>query len=141
MALRRRGTKIPIEINKSDSLLSEEELLKRLRSIVDKKTGIIQKYEKLYESHPLGIYFHHFSTATCSKPLRIGPGGSSTKPVRVEDSLISPSPSGSGISATEAEVHTLMESVERYSNMVVDELRLIWSSYNELKRIAVDPRN
>lgn len=135
----KRGTKTPIEINKSDSLLSEEELLKRLRSIVDKKTGIIQEYEKLYETHPFGIYFHHFSMATCSRPLRIGPSGQLTKPVRVEDSLISPLPSGSGISATEAEIHTLMESVERYSNMVVDESRLIWSSYNEFKRNAVNP--
>lgn len=135
----RRGTNTSLEINKFDSLLSEEELLKRLRRIVDKKTGIIQEYEKLYETHPLGIYFHHFSTATCSRPIRIGPTGQLTRPVRVEDSLISPSPSGSGTSATEAEIHTLMESVERYSNMVVDESRLIWSSYNELKRIAVNP--
>lgn len=133
------GTKSPIEINRSDSTLSEDELLKRLRGIVDKKTGIIQEYEKLYEMHPLGIHYHHYSTATCSKPLRIGSDGQLTRPVRIEDSLISPSPSGSGLSVTEAEVHTLMESVERYSNMVVDESRLIWSSYNELKPNAINP--
>lgn len=134
-----RGTRTPIEINKSDSLLSEEELLIRLRSMVDKKTGIVQEYEKLYEPHPLGIYFHHFSSATCSKPLRIGSNGQLTTPVLIEDSLISPSPSGSGLSATEAELHTLMESAERYSNMVVDESRLIWSSYNDLREIAINP--
>lgn len=137
--LRRRDTNPPIEINKSDSLISKEELLNRLRKLIDKKTGIIQEYEKLYESHPLGIYFHHFSTATCSRPLRIGSNGRLTKTVRVEDNLISPSPSGSGLSATDAEIRTLMESVERYSNMVVDESQLIWSSYSKLKRNAVNP--
>ena len=135
----RRGTNTVSKINKFDSTLSEEELLKRLRSMIDEKTGIIQEYEKLYEPHPLGIYFHHFSTATCSKPLRIGSSGQLTRPVRVERNLISPLPSGSGISATESEVRTLMESVERYSNMVVEESRLIWSSYNHLKPNAVDP--
>ncbi|HKQ21053.1 MAG TPA: TOMM precursor leader peptide-binding protein [Nitrososphaeraceae archaeon] len=130
---------IPNEINESNSPLSEDELLKRLRRLVDKKTGIIQNYEKLYESHPIGINFHHFSTATCSKPLRIGLDGRLTRPVLLEDSLISPSPSGSGLSANDAEVHTLMESVERYSNMVVDESRIILSSFNVLKRNAVNP--
>jgi ribosomal protein S12 methylthiotransferase accessory factor len=132
-------TRTAIEINKSDSLLSEEELLKRLRSMVDKKTGIVQEYEKLYEPHPLGIYFHHFSSATCSRPLRIGSNGQLTTPVLIENSLIAPSPSGSGLSATEAELHTLMESAERYSNMVLDESRLIWSSYNGLREIAINP--
>jgi ribosomal protein S12 methylthiotransferase accessory factor len=133
------GTKSLIEIDNSDSTLSEGELLKRLRGIIDKRTGIIQEYEKLYEMNPLGIYFHHYSSATCSKPLRIGSDGELTRAVRVEDSLISPSPSGSGLSSKDAEVRTLMESVERYSNMVVDESRLIWSSYNELKPNAVNP--
>ena len=127
--------------NNSSSLLSDNELLKQLRELIDDKTGIIQEYEKLYEPGPLDIYFHHYSTATCSKPLRIGLRGQVTKPVRVEDSLITPSPSGSGFSAREAEIHTLMESVERYSNMVVDESRLIWSSYNKVETNAINPVN
>lgn len=119
--------------------LSTKDLLIQLRELIDKKTGIIQEYEKLYESSPLDVYFHHFSTATCSRPLRIGPDGTLTKPVLVEDSLITPSPSGSGVTETEAEVHTLMESVERYSNMVVDESRLIWSAYKNIEMRAINP--
>ena len=127
------------EPNSSNSLSSEKELLKRLRELIDDKTGVIQEYEKLYEPGPLNIHFHHFSTATCAKPLRIGLNGQLTRPVRVEDSLIAPSPSGSGFSATEAEVHTLMESVERYSNMVVDESRLTWSTYDDIETRAINP--
>jgi len=129
------------DTDNSNSLLSEKELLRRLRELIDDKTGIILEYEKLYETPPLGVYFHHFSTATCSKPLRIGLKGQLTKPVRAEDSLISPSPSGSGLSATEAEIHALMESVERYSNMVVDESRFIWSTYNVVEKRAINPKD
>ena len=32
-----------------------------------------------------------------------------------------------------------MESVERYSNMVVDESRLIWSTYNDIETRAINP--
>jgi ribosomal protein S12 methylthiotransferase accessory factor len=32
-----------------------------------------------------------------------------------------------------------MEAVERYSNMVVDESRLIWSTYNDIKTKAINP--
>ncbi len=124
--------------NKSMSL-PDKELVRRLRELVDERTGIILEYSKLYEPHPLGIYFHHFSTAPCSRPLRIGLNGQLTKPVRVEHSLITPSPSGSGFSDTEAEIHTLMESVERYSNMVVDESRIIWSTYNDIQTRAISP--
>lgn len=119
--------------------LPNKDLLIQLRELIDKKTGIIQEYEKLYEVSPLDIYFHHFSTATCSKPLRIGSNGQLTKPVLVGDSLITPSPSGSGLTETEAEVHTLMESVERYSNMVVDESRLVWSAYKNMEMRAINP--
>jgi ribosomal protein S12 methylthiotransferase accessory factor len=139
MSLKRRPLRF-LKSRKSTSL-PDEELLGRLRQIVDAKTGIVLEYSKLYESHPLGIYSHHFSTAPCSKPLRIGLNGQLTKPVRVEDSLISPSPSGSGFSPREAEIHTLMESVERYSNMVVDESRIVWSSFDNIRKAAIDPRS
>ena len=125
--------------NKSSHHLSDKELLIRLRELIDIKTGIIQDYEKLYESSPLEIYFHHFSTATCSKPLRIGESGQLTREIQAEDNLITPSPSGSGITETEAEIHTLMESVERYSNMIVDESRLVWSDYESIATRAVNP--
>ncbi len=137
-----RSRRIPVPFSKlsnKSSSLPDKELVGKLREIIDDKTGIVLEYSKLYEPHPLGIYFHHFSTAPCSKPLRIGLNGKFTKTVRVEDSLISPSPSGSGFSPTEAEIHTLMESVERYSNMVVDESRFIWSKYDQIKTRAINP--
>jgi ribosomal protein S12 methylthiotransferase accessory factor len=46
---------------------------------------------------------------------------------------------GSGFSYNEAEISTLMEAVERYSNMAVDESRLIWSTYNDIKSKAINP--
>ncbi len=127
------------KLSKKSNSLTNKELVRRLRKLIDGRTGIVLEYSKLYEPHPLGINFHHFSTAPCSKPLRIGLNGQLTKPVRVEESLISPSPSGSGFSDTEAEIHTLMESVERYSNMVVDESRLVWSTYDKIKTVAISP--
>lgn len=132
---------LPFLKSRKSSSLPDEELLRRLRELVDAKTGIVLEYSKLYEPHPLGIYSHHFSTAPCSKPLRIGLNGQLTKRVQVEDSLISPSPSGSGFSPIEAEIHTLMEAVERYSNMVVNESRIVWSSFDNIREIAIDPRS
>ena len=124
---------------KAYSSLKDKELLRQLRDLVDIKTGIILEYEKLFENNPLGINFHHFSTATCSKPLRIGLRGQLTSFIEPEDSLIAPSPSGSGFTPTEAEIHTLMESVERYSSMSVDESRFIWATYNDVKHKAINP--
>jgi ribosomal protein S12 methylthiotransferase accessory factor len=123
--------------NNSNSQLSDNELLIRLRELIDDKTGIIQEYKKLYETHPLGIYFHHFSMAILSKPLRIGLDGKLTRSVRVEDGV--EWTVGKGLSYNEEEIHTLMEAVERYSNRVVDESRLIWSTYNDIKLNAINP--
>jgi ribosomal protein S12 methylthiotransferase accessory factor len=123
----------------SNSLLSDNELLRRLRELIDDKTGIILAYKKLFETHPLGIYFHHFSTAVSSTPLRIGLDGKLTGAVRIENSL--GWTGGKGLSSNEAEIHTLMEAVERYCNMVVDESRLIWSTYNDIKLKAINPVN
>jgi ribosomal protein S12 methylthiotransferase accessory factor len=136
----RRPTDFSKVFNES-RLLPDQELLKRLRQIVDEKTGIVLEYSKLYEPNPLGITLHHFSTAPCSIPLRIGLNGQPTRTVNIEKSLISPSPSGSGFSPTEAEIHTLMESVERYSNMVVDESRLVWATFENISESAIDPRS
>ena len=61
------------------------------------------------------------------------------KLVELGNSLIYPSPSGSGLSPNEAEIRTLMEVVERYSNMVVDESRFIWSTYRDIEKIAINP--
>jgi ribosomal protein S12 methylthiotransferase accessory factor len=121
------------------NFLSESELIDTLRELIDERTGPILEYERLYENSRLGIYFHYFATATCSKPLRIGIDGKFKRPIRAEDSLITPSPTGSGFSANEAEIRALMESVERYSNMVLDESRLIWSSYEDLQEYAINP--
>ena len=127
---------LPVKVSSS---LKDKELLRQLRDLVDIKTGIIVEYEKLFENNSLGINFHHFSTATCAKPLRIGLRGQLTSFIEPEDSLIAPSPSGSGFSPTEAEIHTLMESVERYSSMSIDESRLIWATYNDVKHKAINP--
>jgi ribosomal protein S12 methylthiotransferase accessory factor len=123
--------------NNSNSPLSDNELLRRLRELIDDKTGIILEYKKLYETHPLGIYFHHFSTAVSSRPLRIGLDGQLTKAVRLERSL--EWTGSSGFSYNEVEIRTLMEAVERYSNMVVDESRLVWTTYNDIKTKAINP--
>ena len=119
--------------------ISENELISSLRELIDDKTGLILEYERLYENSKLGRYLHHFSTTTCSKPIRLGLNGEITNPIESEDSLITPSPTGSGFLAKEAELRVLMESVERYSNMVVDESRIIWSKYSDVTRIAINP--
>ena len=119
--------------------VSESELIRTLRELIDDKTGIVLEYERLYENSRLGIYFHYFATAACSKPPRIGIDGKLKRPIRAEDSLITPSPTGSGFSANEAEIRALMESVERYSNMVLDESRIIWSSYKDIEERAIKP--
>ena len=113
----------------------------KLRELKDDTTGLILKYESLYENSKLNIYFHHFAITTCSKPLRFGRDGQLTKPVIAEDSLISPVPTGSGFSSNQAEIRALMESVERYSNMVLDESRLVWSSYNKVQKTAINPKD
>jgi ribosomal protein S12 methylthiotransferase accessory factor len=125
--------------NFGNSKSSENELVKRLRELIDIRTGIILESEKLYENNHLGIDFHHFFTASCSKPLRLGLNGELVKKVRADDSLISPSPSGFGFTPYEAEIHTLMESVERYCSMVVDESRFIWSNYKDIEELAINP--
>jgi ribosomal protein S12 methylthiotransferase accessory factor len=122
-----------------NSKSSENVLITRLRELIDNRTGLILESEKLYENNHLGIYFHHFFTATCSKPLRLGLNGELVKIIRPDDSLITPSPSGFGFNPYEAEMHALMESVERYSSMVVDESRLVWSTYNDIKKKAINP--
>ncbi len=141
-----RGMNIPVRttrlINDSNkkSSISENELILSLRELIDDKTGLILEYERLYENSKLGRYLHHFSTTTCSKPLRLGLNGEITNPIKSDDSLISPSPTGSGFLAKEAEIRVLMESVERYSNMVVDESRLIWSKYVDVAKSAINPK-
>jgi ribosomal protein S12 methylthiotransferase accessory factor len=71
--------------------------------------------------------------------LRLGLNGKLSKLVELGNSLIYPSPAGSGISPNEAEIHTLMEAVERYSNMVADESRFIWSTYRDIEKMAINP--
>ncbi|HEY4482413.1 MAG TPA: TOMM precursor leader peptide-binding protein [Candidatus Brocadiaceae bacterium] len=119
--------------------ISESELLERLRKLIDLRTGIILETKKYGVENRLGINSHYFFYARCHKPLRIGSKGELTKLVELGNSLIYPSPSGSGLSPNEAEIHTLMEVVERYSNMVVDESRFIWSTYRDIEKIAINP--
>jgi ribosomal protein S12 methylthiotransferase accessory factor len=139
--LNNRPTKNPLlPFNKqySKKSLTDNDLVKTLRELIDERTGIILEYERLFENLIVGSS-HHFSTATCSRPLRINLKGNLNRPVNAENNLISPSPSGSGISAKEAEIRTLMESIERYSNMVVDESDIIWASYSEIQKKAINP--
>ena len=126
--------------NFDDSIpLSENELLEKLRKLIDLRTGIILETKKYGVDNRLGINSHYFSYAPCSKPLRIGLEGELTKLVELGNSLVNPSPSGSGLSPNEAEIHTLMEAVERYSNMVADESRFIWSTYRDIEKLAINP--
>jgi ribosomal protein S12 methylthiotransferase accessory factor len=127
------------EKSKSRVSLSDKELIKTLRGLIDEKTGIILEHERLFENSKVGKSFHYFTSATCSRPLRIDSKGKLIRPVIAENNLITPSPSGSGSSANEAEIHTLMEAVERYSNMVADESRFIWSSYDKIRECAICP--
>ena len=120
---------------------SEDELLMKLRDLKDDTTGLILKYETLYENSKLNIFFHHFAITTCSKPLRLGRDGQLIRPVIAEDSLISPVPTGSGFSTNQTEIRALMESVERYSNMVLDESRLVWSNYENVQKFALNPKD
>jgi len=119
--------------------LSENELLVRLRKLIDIRTGIILETEKLFVKNRLDINSHHFFAAPCSRPLRIGLAGELTKLIQLDRSRMMPSACGSGLSPNEAEMHSLMEAVERYSNMVADESRFIWSTYKDIEKMAINP--
>jgi ribosomal protein S12 methylthiotransferase accessory factor len=115
-------------------------LLEKLKELEDEKTGVVINSEKLFDSNRLGIKFHHFYKINCYKPLRVGLNGKPTSYTLLSnDNFIEPSPSGSGDSPTEAEISALMEAVERYSSMVVEEKRLIWSTYSRVEKIAINP--
>jgi ribosomal protein S12 methylthiotransferase accessory factor len=141
---RRRATST---IFGSNSSLTNDDLLQKLRGLEDEKTGNVLMTEKLFETNVLGIKSHHFFYATCSRPIRINltQQDSTTGPCHANvtllsnDNLIEPSPSGSGLTPAEAEISTLMESVERYSCMVIDYSRLIWSTHNNVKKTALNP--
>jgi ribosomal protein S12 methylthiotransferase accessory factor len=115
-------------------------LLQRLKELEDEKTGIVSKSEKLFDSNRLGIKFHHFYRTKCYSPLRIR---LTEKPASYtllsKDNLVEPSPSGSGFSSSDAEVSALMEAVERYSSMILEEQRLTWASYSQVEKIAINP--
>ena len=119
------------------SVLSTKELLQRLREIEDEKTGIVIRTQKYYEPNIFGIDFHHFYGAIGCYPIRYH----TFKPISIksEGNIMSPSPSGSGISPNDAKLHALMEMVERYSNMLIDESRLKWMTYNSLRNKAINP--
>jgi ribosomal protein S12 methylthiotransferase accessory factor len=127
-------------IKLAEGPLEPDKLLQKLKELEDEKTGVVIKSEKLFDSNGLGIKFHHFYKITCFKPLRIGLTGKPTSyTLFSSDNLIEPSPSGSGSAPTEAEISALMEAVERYSSMVIEEQRLTWSSYTRVNKIAINP--
>jgi ribosomal protein S12 methylthiotransferase accessory factor len=123
----------------SEKILTHGELLERLKVIQDEKTGIVVDSGKVYDTNPLGIDFHHFSFVTLYRPLRMGFERKANASLESEDNLLIPSPSGSGSTPDEARLHAIMESVERYSNMIVDESRFKWFSYNDVKNKAINP--
>jgi ribosomal protein S12 methylthiotransferase accessory factor len=135
-----RQTIVPKKNPDSFPTPTENELVERLRKLIDIRTGIIQETKKIFIDNQLGINSHYFLYARCSKPLRIRLNGNLAKEVELGNSLMYPSPAGSGLSPNEAEIRTLMEAVERYSNMVADESRFIWSAYNKIKKMAIDPQ-
>ena len=105
------------------------------------RTGVVLETRKILIDNKLGINSHYFLYAPCSKPLRIGLNGKLTKLVELGNSLVYPSPAGCGLSPNEAEIRTLMEAVERYSNMVADESRFILSTYNNIEKMAINPQD
>ena len=125
------------ESTTSNSVLSDQELLERLREIEDERTGIVTKIQKYYEPNIFGINFHHFYGAAGGYPLRNQMLEQNS--LKREGNMMSPSPSGSGISPAEAKLHALMEMVERYSSMVTDESRITWTTYNKVRDRAINP--
>jgi bacteriocin biosynthesis cyclodehydratase domain-containing protein len=119
--------------------LNQNELLERLKVIEDEKTGIIVDSGKVYDTNSLGINFHFFHFVTLYRPLRIGFEKKAHTNLESEDNLLIPSPSGSGSTPDDAKLRAIMESVERYSNMIVEESRFKWSSYNNVKNRAINP--
>jgi ribosomal protein S12 methylthiotransferase accessory factor len=136
-----RQTIVPKRNFDSSVRPTENELVERLRKLIDIRTGVIQETKKIFIDNQLGINSHYFLYARCSKPLRIGLNGKLAKLVELGNSLVYPSPAGSGLSPNEAEIRTLMEAVERYSNMVADESRFIWSTYNDIEKMAINPQD
>ena len=122
-----------------DVLLNQNELLERLKIIEDEKTGIIVDSGKVYDTNSLGINFHFFHFVTLYRPLRIGFEEKTHTNLESEDNLLIPSPSGSGSTPDDAKLRAIMESVERYSNMIVEESRFKWSSYDNVKNRAINP--
>lgn len=116
------------------------ELLLRLRELRDDKTGIVLTSKKIFGDNNIGIKAHHFFSAICSSVPRIGlteDADLATPPYK--DREIIHYNSGSGFSANEAELRALMETVERYSNIMVDESRFHWAPYDDVKKIAINP--
>lgn len=124
----------------NDGNNSSSELLFRLRELKDSKTGIILTSKKIFDDNHLGIKAHHFFGAICSSVPRIGLT-EDADPANPQDNdpEIIHSNSGSGFSPNEAELRALMESVERYSNIMVNESRFHWAPYNEVKKMAISP--
>jgi ribosomal protein S12 methylthiotransferase accessory factor len=122
-------------VSSDSSPLHSDKLLQLLRELIDSKTGIIFKEEKLYDPNLLGIKAHHFFEASCSYPIRVG----EHTPIDEEMDDDRVFCSGSGLTPNEAEMHALMESIERYSNMSVDESQLRWETYNNLHKKAINP--
>lgn len=131
------GEEVIAEPTSSNSGLSDQELLDRLREIEDEKTGIVTKTQKYYEPNIFGVNFHHFYGAIGGYPLRNQMLKQNTS--MPEGNMMSPPPSGSGISPAEAKLHALMEMVERYSSMVIDESRITWTTYNKVRNRAINP--
>jgi ribosomal protein S12 methylthiotransferase accessory factor len=116
--------------------LSEVELLRRLRDVIDEKTGIIFECKGVYDVNVLGITGHHFFEASCYYPLRVEETTPIDDYLDDDDRVYN---HGAGVSPAEAEVRALMETVERYSSMTVDESRLNWATYNDVKTKAINP--
>lgn len=129
---------MPGETLKSCGSLTDNELLQRLREIVDEKTGIVTKTEKFYDQNTIGINFHHFYGANGFYPLRVRKTRY-TPALKYNGNLMESIGAGSGFSPSQAKIRALMEFVERYSNMLPDESRFIWTTYNDVKKKSINP--
>ena len=131
---------------------SKHETLKKLRELVDEKTGLIVNSEKFFEENNLGIQNHFFSSCKIFGPKKDQFSlFDQHRDKRSLDSVIDDDSkntllqpifcSGSGFSYSDAELHALMESVERYSNMTIDKSLFLAASFKNITTEVVNPED
>lgn len=120
------------ELNYPNGSLSEEELLNRLRQVIDPETGLIAASAQVFGDNSLTPKDHFFWQAIYRNP-RIDPV------LIMEADRINRFAGGSGLTVEEAELHALVEGVERYASIVDDPSVYIYEKYEEIHAHAIHP--